>query len=67
MTSAVLTTTKGEVLHGGSPKAKLSTLKAEVLHGGAVSTRLTALKAEVIYSNTIGAPPRRVAVVFRVG
>jgi hypothetical protein len=55
MTSAVLTTVEGEVLHGGSPKAKLTTVKAEVLHAGPVNARMTTLKAEVLHGGAVPA------------
>ncbi len=68
MTSAVLTTTKGEVLHGGNPKGKLTTLKAEVMHGGNPTGKLTTLKAEVLYSNAVVvAAKRRVVVTLNLG
>jgi len=63
MTSAVLTTVKGEVLHGGNPEAKLTTLKGEVLHGGDPHAKLTVLKGEVLYANAPANTFRRRCVI----
>ncbi len=63
MTDAVLSTTKLETLHGGSPKAQLSTTKTEVLHGGDPKARLSATRMEVLYRPLLR---RRVTVVVNL-
>ncbi len=65
MTTAIVTTIKGEVLHEGSPSQVVSTLKAEVLHHGVAKPVLTTIKAEVLHglTNLIVLAHRRVTVV----
>ena len=65
MTTAIVSTAIGEVLHQGNPKPVVSTAVTEVLHQGTAVPKVSTVRLEVLRSinNLVVLSHRRVTVV----